>query len=182
MTGQLGTYVTITGGHTWADFDSPGVDPKADEADAISRFGSFMETVSSGFAEFLPGASRPRDDAAPAAFYEVVTYSVKQGMDMQFLHVLEKFTEAAESSNWPGRYSWIQSFSGDEQPTYFLVIPHDNFASFAPLPKEPLQVLEEVYGRSETDGLFNMFVEAVRSTYHQVYAYRPDLSYGPQGN
>ncbi len=41
VTGDLGTYIVITDGHTWADFDAPPFDPVADGADAMAQFGSW---------------------------------------------------------------------------------------------------------------------------------------------
>ena len=46
---RLGQYLTMSSGHRWADFDSPSVPGLHDMADATSKLGPHIESLSSGF-------------------------------------------------------------------------------------------------------------------------------------
>ena len=93
--------------------------------------------------------------------------------------MLRRFDDAAEETNWSGRYSWLEILSGGAEGTYILVLPHANWASLAPSRQSPQQVLEEALGRQESDALFETFNEAVDSVVSEIWQYRPDLSYLP---
>ncbi len=67
VTGDLGTYIVITDGHTWAEFDAPPVDPVADGADAMAQFGSLVESITGGFARSMTDVSRPAAGRMPLA-------------------------------------------------------------------------------------------------------------------
>ena len=175
-TGDLGSYVVITGGHTWADFDTPPFDPMADGADAMAQFGSLVESVSSGFGQLMPDVSRPAD--GPMPLVQVVDFKVKYGMDGDFLQVVRKVTEAAEQVNWTEHYLWLKNVSGGEG-NYILVLQHENWASFAQPEMSVEAVTEEVYGRQESTALWDMFFNVVESTSERIWTYRPDLSYTP---
>ena len=176
VTGDLGTYIVITDGHTWADFDAPPVDPLADGADAMAQFGSLVESISSGFARLMTDVSRPA--AGPMPLVHVIDFEVKEGMDGDFLQAVRKFTEAAERVNWTQHYVWLASVGGSEED-YILVLQHENWASFAPPEMSVEAVLEEALGRQEAAALWDMFNNAVESRSERIWTYRPDLSYRP---
>ena len=176
VTGDLGTYIVITDGHTWADFDAPPFDPVADGADAMAQFGSLVESVTSGFAQLMTDVSRPAAGRMPLA--HVIDFEVKEGMDDDFLHAVRKFTEAAEQVNWTEHYVWLASVGGSEGD-YILVLQHENWASFAPPEMSAEAVMEEAFGRQEATALWDMFNNAVESTSGRIWTYRPDLSYTP---
>ncbi len=176
VTGDLGTYIVITDGHTWADFDAPPVDPVADGADATAQFGALVESVTSGFARSMTDVSRPA--AGPMPLVHVIDYEVKEGMNGDFLQVVRKFTEAAEQVNWTEHYVWLASVGGSGGD-YILVLQHENWASFAPPEVSVRAVMEEAFGRQEATALLDMLNNAVESTSERIWTYRPDLSYTP---
>ncbi len=176
VTGDLGTYIVIKDGHTWADFDAPPVDPVADGADAMAQFGSLVESVTGGFARLMTDVSRPAAGRMPLA--HVIDFEVKEGMDDDFLQAVRKFTEAAEQVNWTEHSVWLASVSGTEGD-YILVLQHENWASFAPSEMSAEAVMEEAFGKQEATALWDMFFNAVESTSGRIWTYRPDLSYTP---
>ena len=175
---RLGQYITISGGHRWADFDSPPVSAEADMADAARLF-EHVERIASGFGNTLPALSRPPASSEPMPLVQVFTYRVKPGQAPVFQHAVGKFREAAEKTNSPFRYVLIASISGGPVGTYILVVPHENWASFVPPEQDGLQMLEEALGRQEADAVIEMLNEAVASEVSEIWQYRPDLSYIP---
>lgn len=179
VTGANGEYASISSGHTWADFDL-GVDEAADAADWAETAAEYVQTQQIEMWENLPWGSRPADAAAgPPAMVQVFEFAVKPGQDEEFTHVLRKFTEAAESTNWAGRYTWTRVVSDGGPPQYFLVVPHDSWASFAPLEVTGIEVMTQAYGDAEARRLFDMFDAAAEQTASRIWAYRADLSYVP---
>lgn len=176
VTSDLGTYIVITGGHTWADFDVPPVDPVADGADATAQFGSLVESVTGGFMRSMTTVSRPAAGRMPLAL--VTDFEVKEGMDGDFLQVVRKFNEAAEQVDWTEHYVWLASVGGS-RGDYILVLQRENWASFAPHEMSAEAVMEEAFGRQEANALWDMFFNAVESTSERIWTYRPDLSYTP---
>ena len=176
VTGDLGTYIVITDGHTWADFDAPPFDPVADGADAMAQFGSLVESVTGGFARLMTDVSRPAAARMPLA--RVIDFEVKEGMDGDFLQFVRKINEAAEQVNWTDHYVWLASVGGSGGD-YILVVQHENWASFAPGEMSAEAVMEEAFGRQEATALWDMFFNAVESASERIWTYRPDLSYTP---
>ena len=134
---RLGQYISISGGHRWADFDSPAVSEEADNADALAKLGEHVERISSGFANGLAAVSRPPSSSEPSPLVQVLTYRLNQGHGARFRDVLRRFDDAAEETNWSGRYSWLEILSGGAEGTYILVLPHANWASLAPSRQSP---------------------------------------------
>ena len=178
VTGELGAYFIVTGGHTWSDFDSPPVDPAADGADAMEQFGSLVSSVSSGFAQVLVDVSRPGGTAEEMPLAHVIDYKVKVGREADFMAVVRKFNEAAEKANWEQNYVWVANVSGGTAQ-YVLVLQHANFASMAPPAKNAEAIMEDAFGAQEAEMLIEMLEDIVESWTEQMWQYRPDLSYVP---
>lgn len=178
VTGPAGTYAYISDGHSWADFDNPGVAPAADGADWANTAGKFTVTEEAMMWEMLPWGSRPPAESGPA-MVQVFDYQVKPGKAQDLEHVIRKFTEAATAQNWPGRYLWERTVSTGEPQAYFVVVPHESWASFEPLETSGLEVLIAAYGQAEAQRLLDMFYASAEPIGSRIWAYRADLSYSP---
>lgn len=178
VTGTQGQYAYISGNHSWADFDTPGVSQANDAADWANGPGKFTVSEEAMMWMTLPWGSRPWGESIPA-MVQVYEYAVVQGKAGDLEYVIRKFTEAAESTDWAGRYVWEQVLSSEQSPVYFVVIPHESWASFQPLETSPQGVLVEAYGQAEGQRLIDMFNASVDAIGSRIWQYRADLSYTP---
>ncbi len=93
---RLGQYLTMTTGHAWADFDTRDVSELEDAADASSRLGSHVESLSSGFWNALPNLTRPPEASPPYPLIQVVDYGIKFSKRSVFERNLEMFLQARD--------------------------------------------------------------------------------------
>lgn len=177
---NTGAYGAGTFGHKWSDFDNPAVDMAADAEDAKTNVYPYVqEGAVIRYHAHLPKVSKPA--AEPSAMSTVIVFHVRYGKQDEFNHLIGKFHEAIEKTEWPVHYSWNVLVNGGEGGTYVLVLPRKDWASFAPLEKPFEKMLEEAYGRTEADSLLKRWSKAVKSTSSLITHNRPDLGYTPPG-
>ena len=177
-TGELGTYVVITDGHTLADFDSPPFDPAADGADAMEQFGSLVSTVNGAFVRMLPDVSNPGGTPDEMPLAQVIEFTVEGGREADFVAAVRTYHEALNAANWEQHYEWLANVSGGTAQ-FILVLHYANHADMAPPARSLEAVMEEALGRQEADLWSAMFDDIVESTTERLWMYRPDLSYVP---
>jgi hypothetical protein len=170
-------YAYISSGHNWADFDAMDVDAGEDHNNWARTGAQHSDVVNTVMWQDLAWGSRPPTDTP--ALVQVFEFVMNPGGQEAFNHVVRKFTEAAESTAWPGQYTWSQNLSGPGGTTHFVVIPAANFAAFNPQGSEPLEVLTEAYGAAEARQLMEMFESVMTPGASRIWAHRPDLSYQP---
>jgi hypothetical protein len=175
-----GEYIAGTFGHKWSDFDTAPVPREEDEADANTRVGPYTESVETQFVDFLPKHSRPSDSNTPSKFSTVVTILLKQGMEDEYLNAVSKIPPAMEKTNWPGRYGFYTLANGGEHPTFFLVLPREKWADFAPLDKPFEKMMEEAYGREDARAILKTLDKSTAKVTSEMMVYRPDMSYVPK--
>ena len=174
-----GKYVAGTFGHKWSDFDNPKVSREEDGADAGERIGPYTASIETQYVAFLPKHSRPTDTNTPSKMATVVTIRVKQGMEETYLNAVSKIPKAMEKTNWPGHYGFYALANGGEHPTFFLVLPREKWADFAPPDKPFEKMLEEAYGREDAGAILKTLDEAPANVSSEMIVYRPDMSYVP---
>lgn len=178
VTGKnIGRLVTGTFGHHWDEFDNPGVDPKADDADVAINIAPYVKSTDSSIWIYLPKVSRPAAGEEPHKLLEVWTLHLNLGHARQFNHLMEKIYQAAKKTEWPVNYEWYTLASGGEHPTFAVVVPHDKWADF----KEPEvsfdAMLEKALGRQEASMLMKQLDKAIHCESSELLEYQPALSY-----
>lgn len=177
---QFGQYVVGTFEHRWEDFDGRAALDAADDADYAANVAQFVESVRGIIVAGLPQVSLPlAGGEGPTPLSSVITFHLNMGGEAEFPYVIRKFHQAIQKTNWPRNYLWYALANGGEHPTYYLVLPHANWAGFKP-PAKPFPVmLEEAYGREEAAALLKQLSKLIHCQRSQVLRYRADLSYRP---
>ena len=172
-----GNYGVGTFGHTWEDFDKPGVDAAADQADVQTTIGPTVERVTPTFWRYLKDVSHPAE--GEPGMSQVLSFEVKQGQSAHFMHLIKKFHEAIQKTKWPVHYEWYELLVGGDVPQYVLVLPKANWAAFKPMEKPFPAMLEEAFGRMEAEHMLEAFSNTIKHEESEVIRSRPDLGYAP---
>lgn len=176
---RAGTYIRVSFGHHWADFDVTGENVEADEADAAVNVDPYLEKGVPMFYSVLPALSRLPPGEGPSGVSRVITFDVRPGKQGAFLEAIGKIHEAIVKTDWLASYIWYQREDGGRLPTYVVVLPGPDWASFAPNEKPLPAVLTEVYGAEETAKILAGIADSVESEWSETTVYRRDLSYLP---
>lgn len=177
---RAGTYLSITFGHTWKDFDA--WDEKyaeADTADATANMSPSIGRQVESYWMLLTDASRMTASAQPSKMAEVIHFMVKPGSEEDFDYGIRKATEAANQQNWAGHYAWYSLANGGESGHYVLVIPINSWADMAEPDPGFFGMLEKALGRHGAELLGHLFDKSIKGTWSEMITYRPDLSYRP---
>jgi hypothetical protein len=183
LTGQnTGTYLVCRFDLHWADMDKPPVPDAADAEEYTKVVGSYVQTVTDQYYEFMPKLSNA--DAAsmgPAKFTEFVTFHVKREKTEEFRSALARIAEGAKKSSWPNHYEFYELDFGGRAGTFVLTESHPSWADFEEKPDaKPLRhMLEESFGAAEADAVYTRLMGAIESEDTEILQYRPDLSYVP---
>ena len=101
---RLGQYITMSPDHAWADFDAPAVSEREDAADATSKLGPHIESLSSGFWNELRDLSRPPDASPPYPLIQIIDYGIKFGKRAVFERNVVQFGQTVDATNVPATY------------------------------------------------------------------------------
>jgi hypothetical protein len=183
LTGETtGTYLVCRFNLHWADMDKPPIPDASDTEEYAKVVGSYVQTITDQYYEFLPKISNP-DPAAngPAKFTEFVTFHVKRDKTADFRSALGRIAEASKKSSWPVRYEIYEMDFGGKAGTFVLAEPHGSWADFESKPDvKPLRhMLEDAFGAGEADAVYGRLIGAIDSEDANIVQYRPDLSYVP---
>lgn len=177
---RIGQYVTGTFDHNWADFDAHAQVDAADNTDYLANVGQHVDSLSGIIVAIMPKLSRPpAGEGGPTPLSEVLTFHLNVGQVEEFLNAAAKVQKASEKTNWPVHYLWYGLVNGGEHPTFYLVLPRDNWAGFKDPDKPFPAMLAEAYGQAEAQEIQRAFDKAVHCIRSETIRYRPDLSYAP---
>jgi hypothetical protein len=181
MTGEAtGTYLSVTFGHTWKDYDTwEDKLGTADAADSETNLTPYLAVSTESLWRVMTDVSNASMSGPPAKMSEVEHFMLKPGSESDFYSVIQKVNDAIAKTNWPGRATWFQLVNGGEGPHYVLVIPHDNWADMAEPTPSFDAMLEKAVGRHDADMLEHTFDKTVAREWSEMTMYRPDLSYVP---
>jgi hypothetical protein len=182
LTGDsTGTYLVGRLGLHWADLDKPPIPDAADTDEYNKVIGSYVQSLSDRYYEFLPKVSNPDPSDTPAPYYEQVTFRIRRDKIGEFESALARIAEAGQKTKWPVHYEFYELASGGYDGTYVLVEPHANFADFEEKPEvKPFRdMLKDAFGRDEADSIDKRLDSAIESEYTEIIKFRPDLSYIP---
>ena len=179
---RLGQYITMSPDHAWADFDAPAVSEREDAADATSKLGPHIESLSSGFWNELRDLSRPPDASPPYPLIQIIDYGIKFGKRAVFERNVVQFGQTVDATNVPATYLWfVKPDGGAASRTFTRIVPRANWASMEPKPGAPgsFEAFRETHGAAGLQQWIDDFGESVEWLTSEFWQHRPDLSYVP---
>lgn len=172
-----GQYIVGTFGHEWADFDKPSVPEEADGADWNTNVAPYVDSMEGIIVIALPEVSRFPTNMTPSKLVEVITIELNTGAGNEFMVAVRKVTEAIKKTNWIQTFEWHALASGGAHPTFYLVLPHDSWASMKEPDKSFEKMLEEAFGPEEAGLILKVFNRSIKIERSEVLRYRADLAY-----
>jgi hypothetical protein len=183
LTGEgTGSYLVGRLNQHWADMDKPPIPDASDTEEYSKVVGTYVQSLSVRYYEFLPKLSNP-DTATngPAKFDELVTFRIHRDKLAEFRGALARISEAVKKTQWPIHYEFYELVSGGYEGTFVLAEPHANWADFEDKPDvKPLRdMLKDAFGQAEADSIYARLEGAIQSEDVEIIQFRPDLSYIP---
>lgn len=179
---NTGVYLVARAGLHWADMDKPAVSDEADLAEFQKTAGSYVESLTARYYEFMPKISNPpAGDMMPPKFSEILIFEVKYGKESEFRSAIDRIHEAAEKTKWQPNFEWYALVNGGRSGTFVLSLPRNNWADFADKPdvKPFRDMLKEAFGQAEADSIVDRLDHSVEKQTSEIIKFRGDLSYLP---
>lgn len=178
---NTGTYLVGRVGQHWADMDKPAVSDEADLAEFQKVVGTYVESVTTRYYEFMPKISNPPAGMMPSKFAEILIFQVRYGKGSDFRSAIDRIYEASQKTKWPLNFEWYQLVNGGHTGTYVLSLPRNNWADFEDKPdvKPFREMLKEAFGQAEADSIVDRIDRSVEKETSEIIQFRPDLSYLP---
>jgi hypothetical protein len=179
---DTGTYLVGRLNQHWADFDKPAIPDEVDLAEFQKVVGTFVDSVTARYYDFLPKISNPPSgETMPSKFSEILIFQVRYGKGSEFRSAIDRIYEATQKTKWPLNYEWYQLVNGGQTGTYVLSLPRNHWADFEDKPdvKPFRDMLKEAFGQAEADSIVDRINHAVEKETIETIQFRPDLSYLP---
>ena len=178
---NAGTYVSSACGHAWKDFDEwEQRMGKADTADGGVNMTPFVQSQRNAFYVYRADMSLAPPNQPPGAMTSVTIFVLHPGMAPDFIAAIKRINDVmSKQQDWPKVSGWLQLSNGGEGPTFVLLTQRKSWGDFAPPPKTPVDVLNEVLGKEATDQIYKAIRDSTAHLYTEAATYRPDLSYEP---
>lgn len=175
---DTGAYIIASPNHQWADFDVWEAKFAAgDTADADASMGSSRGPSQRAYWTQLNALSRlPAANAPPTPLLSLTTYSVKPGHEGALRAAIRKVNAALDAGKFPLHSAWYQLTNGGPSPTYAVVTPRANMASFD---VGVFGALVKQLGQAGTDALGKEFYDTISGATTELLQRRADLSYAP---
>lgn len=178
---ETGSYVIVTGGHQWADFDARTPMMPADGADARMNIGPFQQSMISSFYQTMPSVSATAMDPAqsPAPLLEVIHFMAKMGKEQDFNMAMAKVHEAIQKTKWATGYTWHVLANGGDGGHYVLTLPKKKWAEMQEPPTPFPVMLQQGLGAEGAAAVMKMLDDSTASVWSELLMHRADLSYMP---
>lgn len=179
---STGNYLVGRLNQHWADMDKPPIADQADTEEFNKVIGSYVQSVSDRYYEFLPKLSNPdTSSSTPSKFVELITFRIHRDKIGAFRAALGRVSEAVKKTNWPVHYEFYELVNGGYDGTFILAEPHANWADFEEKPDvKPLRdMLKDAFGAAEADALYQQLESPIENESSEIIQFRPDLSYMP---
>jgi hypothetical protein len=175
---DTGSYLISSINHQWADFDTwTAKFGDGDTADAnVSMAGTQAGSQMSYWTQLSALSRLPPANSPPAPIFSLTTYSVKPGHDAALVAAVGKLNAALNAGKYPLHSIWYRLTNGGATPSYAVVTPRPNMASFD---NAILSALEKQLGKAGTDALVKEFFDNVTGTTTELLQRRTDLGYAP---
>jgi hypothetical protein len=171
---DTGSYLISSINHQWADFDKFG---DGDTADAnVSMAGTQAGSQMAYWTQLSSLSRLPPAGAPPAPLLSLTVYGVKPGHDAALTAAIGKLNAALNAGKFPLHSIWYRLTNGGSTPSYAVVTPRANMASFD---IAILAALEKQLGKAGTDALVKEFFDNVNTVSTELLQRRADLSYAP---
>lgn len=171
-----GQYLVRSFGHTWADMDAHDPIEIKLEQDFNQKVSPLLTGMQSSITLPMAKLVRWPDMTGMPNMVEVVQFHVIPAQMDNFMFLLHKIHAAIEKKDAPYHYMFYRFVSGGSSYTVGLVVPHDNWSSFAPHEPTMKKLLSDVYGEEEARRMSKMWSKAIRDEDNLILRYRPDLS------
>jgi hypothetical protein len=179
---DTGTFLVGRFNQHWADFDKPAVTDEADLAEFQKVVGSYVESVTTRYYEYLPKISNDNGDTTgPAKFSEIIVFQVRPGKASDFRSAIERIHDGTVKTKWNVNYGWYELVNGGTAGTFVLSFPHKNWADFEDKPdvKPYRDMLKEAFGQAEADSIVDRLDRSIEKEISDIIQFRADLSYLP---
>ncbi len=176
-----GGYIVGRLGQHWADMDKPSVPDAADLSEFQKVMGSYVESVTTRYYEYMPKISVRSDDKMPSKYSEIRTFYVRYSKQSEFRSAIDRVYDASVKTKWGVNYMWYELANGGLEGTWVLVIPHNNWTDFEDKPdvKPFRDMLKEAYGPAEADSIVDRIDACVEKETSEIIEFHPELSYLP---
>lgn len=173
---RTGHYVWFTGGHQYADWDTPDVDPQGSNESIDRNISPHVEDVTVSLVNLRPDLSILRENAPLRPIYEVITLEVHPGKEPQFLSAMAMLKDVFEAAPQPAEYAVYQGAQGSNGE-WVVSIPYASFGDLTPPSDEGFAALvRSVHGETGARVFDEQFAESVASFSSEIFTLRPDLS------
>jgi hypothetical protein len=183
LTGEsTGTYLVCRVDMHWAAMDKPPIPDASDTEEYAKVVGSYVQTITDAYYEYLAKISNPDPSATtPAKYSEFVTFHVKRDKIAEFRSALGRISEASKKASWPVHYQIYELDFGGGVGTFVLVEPHASWADFESKPDvKPLRhMLEDAFGAAEAEAVYGRLIGSIDREDSEILQFRQDLSYIP---
>jgi hypothetical protein len=175
---DTGGYIIASPNHQWADIDTwTAKYGEADTAEAGTSMAGTQASSQLAYWTQLNAISRlPAADAAPTPLASLTIYSVKPGHDAALTAAIVKLNAALAAGKYPLHSIWYRLSSGGATPSYAVVTPRANLASFG---DAVIPAIEKQLGKAGSDALLKEFFDNVTGVTTELLQRRADLSYAP---
>ncbi len=176
---NTGSYITVTAGHEWKDFDGREKFDAADTADVALNLTPHAESTTVHYYAYRPDMSNPPEGNPEPVLVQTTHFYVRAEGQADFVAGVRKITEATKKTGGLGRPLWYQLVSGGEGPRFVLRQMRKNWAEFQPPDKTLDAMVEEAFGKDDAEKILSQVRKNIRYTVSYTSRYRPDLSYVP---
>ena len=178
-------YVVTTPSGSWASMDERDPAGKACAQNFMDNVMPNIDGMSTSVYVDMPELSKPpADDSKGMPAYVVVTaYRIKPGKFADFKNTTTKLTEAAIKTKWAPTWWTSRLAFGDRHKAadVTMVSPEASWATIGqPADPKTRAMLEGVYGKDETNKLYEQFMDSAKFLSTNVYRYNKDLSFTPE--
>lgn len=174
---RTGSYVWGSFNHQYADWDSPDVDPQTASASIDRNIAPHVENVRVSLANLRTDLSVTTEDRTIRPMYEVLTFRLKGGKDLQFASAVGMVKEAVERGGG-GVEFLVYQFAQGSNGEWVISIPHTSFASMGTMNNDGFwAMMRDAHGEHGADTWQQLMDASVASMTSEIFQSRPDLSF-----
>lgn len=172
---RSGQFVFGTFNHAMADFDTPDVDPAAQQ----EQMARHVTPYAAGYVGQLMRERRDLqtspDDAPLSPYYQVIRFQIHPAEAETWTQALGMVKGAMESAGF--EYSVFQTIVGGGASEWAISIPYASMAAMEPGDDDAMmQLIASQYGEFHAETLEEMFNKSVLSSSSELFALRADMS------
>jgi hypothetical protein len=175
-----GTYLVVTGGHEWQDFDTwVAKMGDGDSADAAVNLAPYQGESETQYWVRMPEYGLA---AAPGSEYPMATityFHLKPGATDAFFAAVKQIDEAGTKAGWTRPANWYRLANGGQGGTFCVVGSRKNMAEMAAPSPGMSEAVEKHLGKAAADAMWKSFSDSIRYTETEMIQWRSDLSYQP---